>query len=81
MPRIIRPEQPAGAAARIDLEVAISPLVVLGRAPSPVSSERGTTCADLPPASDPMLVARAAAAKQALEDDIVILGITTRSKK
>jgi quinolinate synthase len=49
-------------------------LLVLGPAPAPARSERGTRCTDLPAASDPALVARAAAAKQALEDDLVVLG-------
>lgn len=50
------------------------PVLILDRAPSPARSERGTTCTDLPPASDPALVARAAAAREALGDDVVILG-------
>jgi quinolinate synthase len=51
-----------------------TPLIVLGPARAPNATERGTACVDLPPASDPSLVARAAAAKQALEDEVVILG-------
>ncbi|HVL91677.1 MAG TPA: quinolinate synthase NadA [Actinomycetota bacterium] len=56
--------------------MATKPLLplVLDRAPSPATSELGTECTDLPPASDPALVARAAAAKQALDDQVVILG-------
>ncbi|MCA1830376.1 MAG: quinolinate synthase NadA [Actinobacteria bacterium] len=49
------------------------PLIV-DRSPAPAASERGTFCADLPPASDPTLVARASAARQALDDQVVILG-------
>ncbi|MHB8511081.1 MAG: quinolinate synthase NadA [Actinomycetota bacterium] len=41
---------------------------------APTSSERGTDCTGLPPASDPSLVARAAAARQALGDRVVVLG-------
>jgi quinolinate synthase len=51
-----------------------TPVVILDRAPTPAQSERGTLCVDLPEAADPSLVARAAAAKQALEDQVVILG-------
>jgi quinolinate synthase len=40
----------------------------------PVRSERGTDCTGLPAASDPALVARAAAARQALDDQLVVLG-------
>src|SRR6266571_625284 len=35
---------------------------------------RGTLGTDLPPAYDPTLVSRAAAARQALDDELVILG-------
>jgi len=49
-------------------------VVILDRSPAPSRSERGTECTDLPEPSDPALVARAAAAKQALEDEVVILG-------
>ncbi|HEX9775769.1 MAG TPA: quinolinate synthase NadA [Actinomycetota bacterium] len=51
-----------------------TPVTILDRAPAPRASERGTICVDLPPAADPDLVARAAAAKQALEDRLVVLG-------
>ena len=50
------------------------PVQILDRAPAPSRSERGTICTDLPPAADPDLVARAAASKAALEDEVVILG-------
>lgn len=50
------------------------PVTILDRQPAPARSERGTVCTDLPPAADPDLVARAAAAKHALEDQVVILG-------
>ncbi len=50
------------------------PLVVLGPTPSPERSERGTLCVDLPPAADPALAARAAAAKETLGDTLTILG-------
>ena len=50
------------------------PLPILDRSPAPERSERGTLCTDLPPAHDPSLVARAAAARQALDDELVILG-------
>ena len=52
----------------------VSPLPILDRRPAPERSERGTICTDLPPAYDPMLVSRAAAARQALDDELVILG-------
>jgi quinolinate synthase len=49
-------------------------LLLLGRESDP-SSERGVDCpGDLPPASDPSLVARAHAAKEALGDDLFVLG-------
>jgi len=49
-------------------------LLLLGREADP-DSERGVECpGDLPPASDPDLVARAAAAKAALGDRLFILG-------
>jgi quinolinate synthase len=50
------------------------PVMILDRVPAPGLSERGTECTDLPQAADPGLVSRAAAAKQALEDQVVILG-------
>jgi quinolinate synthase len=51
-----------------------TPVMILDRAPAPATSERGTLCADLPAAADPALVSRAAAARQALDDQLVILG-------
>ncbi|HEV2685626.1 MAG TPA: quinolinate synthase NadA, partial [Actinomycetota bacterium] len=51
-----------------------TPILLLDRRPAPATSERGTFCTDLPPAADPDLVARAAAARQALDDQVVILG-------
>ena len=49
-------------------------LLLLGHGADP-DSERGVECpGDLPPASDPDLVARAAAAKAALDDRLYILG-------
>jgi quinolinate synthase len=51
-----------------------TPVLIVDRAPAPGRSERGTYCTDLPPASDPALVARAAAAREALGDRLVILG-------
>ena len=50
------------------------PLVIIDRKPTPVSSERGTVCAEVPAPSDPTLVARATAARAALGDQVVILG-------
>jgi quinolinate synthase len=52
----------------------VSPLPIIDRRPAPERSERGTLCTDLPPAYDPHLVSRAAAARQALDDQLVILG-------
>ena len=50
------------------------PLLVLGQGTDP-RSERGVDCpARLPPASDPDLVARARAAKEALGDRVFVLG-------
>ena len=50
------------------------PLLVLGRGTDPLS-ERGVDCpGSLPAASDPDLVARARAAKQALGDRVFVLG-------
>src|SRR5207342_2230712 len=49
-------------------------LLPLGRGRDPVS-ERGVDCpGDLPPASDPDLVARARRAKTALGDQVFVLG-------
>ncbi|MCW2497939.1 quinolinate synthase NadA [Jatrophihabitans sp.] len=51
-----------------------SALLLLGRGSDP-TSERGVDCpGDLPPASDPNLVARAQAAKAALGDRVFVLG-------
>ncbi len=50
------------------------PLLPLGRG-ADLSSERGVECpGDLPPASDPALVERARAAKEALGDKVFVLG-------
>jgi quinolinate synthase len=50
------------------------PLLVLGRGADP-ESERGVDCpGELPPASDPALVERARAAKEALGDRVFVLG-------
>lgn len=50
------------------------PLLPLGRGVD-LGSERGVECpGDLPPASDPDLVARARAAKEALGDKVFVLG-------
>jgi quinolinate synthase len=50
------------------------PLLPLGRG-TDLDSERGVDCpGDLPPASDPDLVARARAAKEALGDRVFVLG-------
>ncbi|MGH2830251.1 MAG: quinolinate synthase NadA [Actinomycetota bacterium] len=49
-------------------------MTLLGRTPNPATSERGTTCTDLPPASDPALVERARRARALLGDRVVILG-------
>ncbi|MEO3783310.1 quinolinate synthase NadA [Actinocorallia sp. B10E7] len=50
------------------------PLLFLGQGADP-GSERGVQCpGELPPASDPELVARAAAAKAALGDQVFVLG-------
>jgi quinolinate synthase len=50
------------------------PLLPLGRGTDP-NSERGVDCpGDLPPASDPDLVARALAAKEALGERLFVLG-------
>ncbi len=51
-----------------------SPLLLLGRGSDP-ASERGVSCpGELPPASDPALVARAQAARQALGEKAFVLG-------
>ncbi|MEX5632003.1 quinolinate synthase NadA [Parafrankia sp. FMc2] len=58
------------------LGVTASPLalLLLGRESDP-GSERGVDCpGDLPPAADPQLAERAAAAKAALGDDVFVLG-------
>jgi quinolinate synthase len=51
-----------------------STLLLLGRGSDP-ASERGVSCpGELPPASDPTLVERARAAKEALGDRLLVLG-------
>ena len=67
-----------GTPAGLDLMPGVEPtalaLLLLGRRSDP-SSERGVDCpGDLPPASDPTLVARARAAKDALGDRVFVLG-------
>jgi quinolinate synthase len=58
-----------GAMTTVDL-----PLLPLGRGKD-LDAERGVECpGDLPPSSDPDLVARAAAAKEALGDRVFVLG-------
>jgi quinolinate synthase len=64
--------------ADLDLPPGVEPsplaLLLLGRRRDP-DSERGVDCpGDLPPASDPTLVARARAAKAALGDRLFVLG-------
>jgi quinolinate synthase len=64
--------------AGLDLMPGVEPtplaLLLLGRASDP-DSERGVDCpGDLPAASDPTLVARARAAKEALGDRVFVLG-------
>ena len=64
--------------ADLDLPAGVEPtplaLLLLGRQRDP-DSERGVDCpGDLPPASDPTLVARARAAKAALGDRLFVLG-------
>ena len=64
--------------ARLDLMPGVEPtplaLLLLGRSSDP-SSERGVDCpGDLPAASDPTLVTRARAAKEALGDRVFVLG-------
>ena len=48
--------------------------LIIDPVPAPEQTERGTTCADLPPASDPTLADRVAAAKRTLGDRVVLLG-------
>ncbi|MCW2622732.1 MAG: quinolinate synthetase [Frankiales bacterium] len=72
------PGPSAGTRTQLDLMpgVEASPLalLLLGRE-SDAGSERGVDCpGDLPPASDPSLVARATAAKAALGDRVFVLG-------
>jgi quinolinate synthase len=67
---------PDYSAAMTFTEPASTPLalLLLGRGTDP-ASERGVDCpGELPPASDPTLVARARAAKQALGDKVFVLG-------
>ena len=64
--------------ADLDLPPGVEPtplaLLLLGKQRDP-DSERGVECpGDLPPASDPTLVARARAAKEALGDRLFVLG-------
>ncbi|CAA9326172.1 MAG: Quinolinate synthetase [uncultured Frankineae bacterium] len=64
--------------AELDLMPGVEPtplaLLLLGRSSDP-ASERGVDCpGDLPAASDPTLVARARAAKDALGDRVFVLG-------
>jgi quinolinate synthase len=64
--------------ADLDLPAGVEPtplaLLLLGKQRDP-DSERGVDCpGELPPASDPTLVARAAAAKAALGDRVFVLG-------
>lgn len=49
-------------------------MVIVDREPAPARSERGTICVDLPPASDPELVERARTARDALGDQVTVLG-------
>jgi quinolinate synthase len=68
----------AARPAGLDLMPGVEPtplaLLLLGRSSDP-ASERGVDCpGDLPPASDPTLVARARAAKEALGDRVFVLG-------
>jgi quinolinate synthase len=67
--RTLQAAPPAEAANRLSL-----PLLVLGAGVDP-AAERGVECpGDLPPASDPALVARAAAARDALGGRAFVLG-------
>ncbi len=72
------PATTASTPADLELLPGVEPtalaLLLLGRGSDP-SSERGVECpGDLPHASDPTLVARAAAAKAALGDRVFVLG-------
>jgi quinolinate synthase len=65
--------------ADLDLPAGVEPsplaLLLLGRQQRDPDSERGVDCpGDLPPASDPTLVARARAARAALGDRLFVLG-------
>jgi len=63
-----------GASTRLDGGGTSRALLLLGQGNDP-TSERGVECpGDLPPASDPNLVARAKAAKAALGDKVFVLG-------
>jgi quinolinate synthase len=67
--RTMQAAQPSRAAAPRSL-----PLLILGAGADP-AAERGVECpGDLPPASDPALVARATAARAALGDRAFVLG-------
>ena len=64
----------ATAAPETHPRPSLLPLLVLGQG-TDLASERGVECpGDLPPASDPSLVARARAAKAALGDSVFVLG-------
>ena len=65
---------PQGSAGSADLSATSRALMLLGRGSDP-ESERGVDCpGDLPAASDPSLVERARAAKEALGDRLFVLG-------
>src|SRR5215469_11157102 len=67
--RTLQAAPPSEGANRLSL-----PLLVLGAGADP-AAERGVECpGDLPPASDPALVARATAARAALGDRAFVLG-------
>ena len=77
MPAQTRQAERADRAARAGQATARRslPLLVLGAGADP-ASERGVNCpGDLPPASDPDLVARARAARAALGDRAFVLGL------
>ncbi|MCW2523471.1 MAG: nadA [Frankiales bacterium] len=67
------PDQPSGPSRPAPSDTGRA-LLLLGRGSDP-DSERGVDCpGELPPASDPNLVARARAAREALGDRVFILG-------